>query len=285
MRNQIEEKPVLLSPILQKKKSPVVQKEQSPIADKEKSPIFEKEKSPIVLQEQSHVIEKEDSPVVVDEEETLIETEETKEPEVLYQSDSEETPEEEVPETKETEEIQIKQAQSIFKKLEASIGKKVKGDAIDAKLRELVVKLARMQSEAIAQALQSEANEKDRKIAKFINKVNPEFAYLSKLSMEQLEQTCSCLVPLVRIDSGKYLVGAEQKTLILKESSLLVRVGGGFSLLEDHIRKVALSECLKIYFQMNKESLEFKQAVLNLLTKLNVDKVVKEKFMAADHSN
>lgn len=81
---------------------------------------------------------------MVEEEETLIETEETKEPEVLYQSDSEDTPEEEVPETKETEEIQIQQAQNIFKRLEATIGKKVKGDAIDVKLREIVIKLARM---------------------------------------------------------------------------------------------------------------------------------------------
>ena len=39
------------------------------------------------------------------------------------------------------------------------------------------------------------------------------------------------LIPIVRIESGKYLIGTEVKSMQIKNESLLVRVGGGYATL------------------------------------------------------
>jgi len=40
------------------------------------------------------------------------------------------------------------------------------------------------------------------------------------------------LIPIVKIDKGKYLIGTEVKTIQIKNDSLLVRVGGGYQTLD-----------------------------------------------------
>lgn len=69
------------------------------------------------------------------------------------------------------------------------------------------------------------------------------------------------LIPIVKLDKGKYLIGTEVKAIQIKNDSLLVRVGGGYVTLEEHIEKVARYECLKINNLMRKKSLDFKGAV------------------------
>ena len=54
---------------------------------------------------------------------------------------------------------------------------------------------------------------------------------------------------------------------MIKSNSIMIRVGGGFATLEDHIRQVGPFECIKIYKLMkgnhDKEELpmSFKEAV------------------------
>ena len=42
-------------------------------------------------------------------------------------------------------------------------------------------------------------------------------------------------IPVIRITNGKYLIGTESKMVVLKNSSCMVRVGGGFEKLEDYL--------------------------------------------------
>jgi len=79
-----------------------------------------------------------------------------------------------------------------------------------------------------------------------------DFKFLKKLTMKQLEESCVGLIPIIRLDAGKYLVGSEQKSIQIKAESLLVRVGGGYITLQEHIEKVACYECLKINGIMRK---------------------------------
>lgn len=73
------------------------------------------------------------------------------------------------------------------------------------------------------------------------------------------------LIPIVRIESGKYLIGTEIKSMQIRNESLLVRVGGGYATLQDHIAKVARQECLKLQNLMKKRSLDYKGAVCFLI--------------------
>jgi hypothetical protein len=81
------------------------------------------------------------------------------------------------------------------------------------------------------------------------------------MSIPQLEAAMVGLIPIVKLESGKYLIGTEKKAIQIKNDSLLVRVGGGYVTLEEYIEKNARYECLKINQLMKKKNLEFKEAV------------------------
>ena len=58
------------------------------------------------------------------------------------------------------------------------------------------------------------------------------------------------LMPVVRIEANRYMVGTEAKAIVMKADKMLVRVGGGFDPLENVIDRTARPECLKINFRM-----------------------------------
>lgn len=60
------------------------------------------------------------------------------------------------------------------------------------------------------------------------------------------------LLPVVRIEAGKYLVGTNIKTMSVKNDIVLVRTGGGLMSLEEHISRVALAQCKRLKLQMMK---------------------------------
>jgi hypothetical protein len=91
------------------------------------------------------------------------------------------------------------------------------------------------------------------------------------------------LIPVIRLQEGKYLVGSEVKAMQIKADTLLVRVGGGYTTLEEHIEKVARYECLKINQIMRKQQLDFKAAVCTLLDKHKANVKVKNGFVNGDN--
>ena len=79
------------------------------------------------------------------------------------------------------------------------------------------------------------------------------------------------------------MIGTQVGVLMIKSNSIMIRVGGGFATLEEHIRQVGPFECIKIYKLMkgNPDKKEptrsFKEAVTFYLTKHKTsDRIVKQ---------
>ncbi len=69
--------------------------------------------------------------------------------------------------------------------------------------------------------------------------------------MEVILNRFNVSLPVIRIANGKYLIGTESKMVMLKNSTCMVRVGGGFERMEDYIARNQESELEKIKKLMN----------------------------------
>ena len=70
------------------------------------------------------------------------------------------------------------------------------------------------------------------------------------MSARELGDLLCCLLPIAKVGDLKYMIGTEAKKIIVKSDMVLIRTGGGFMPLEEHINKYALSECLIIWRTM-----------------------------------
>ena len=77
--------------------------------------------------------------------------------------------------------------------------------------------------------------------------------------------------------------------MMIKANKIMVRVGGGYATIEDHIRQVGPFECIKVYKIMkgnpekNQEPMTFKNAVATFLTKHGAaDKIMKTYMQTED---
>jgi len=57
------------------------------------------------------------------------------------------------------------------------------------------------------------------------------------------------------------LVGTLAQSLLIKANKIMVRVGGGYSTLQEHIRQVGPFECIKIYKHMKSELAKSEEAI------------------------
>ena len=73
------------------------------------------------------------------------------------------------------------------------------------------------------------------------------------MSNEELEQCMRLLVPVIKLDTNSYIVGTQKRQLVMKNTNLLMRVGGGFMELNEYLRQEAKFECLKISMAMGKQ--------------------------------
>ena len=67
------------------------------------------------------------------------------------------------------------------------------------------------------------------------------------MESSQLEQLLTGFLPVVKIDSTKYMIGTDVKTILIKSDQLLVRVGGGFITLAQHLQNICYMECIRIH--------------------------------------
>lgn len=72
------------------------------------------------------------------------------------------------------------------------------------------------------------------------------------MTLKELCVLFCCLLPIAKIEENKYLIGTEAKMIIVKSDKVLIRTGGGYCPLDEHINKFALFECLLIWRTMNK---------------------------------
>ena len=70
------------------------------------------------------------------------------------------------------------------------------------------------------------------------------------MTIRELGALLCCLLPIAKVGELKYMIGTEAKKIIVKSDKVLIRTGGGFMPLEEHINKYALSECLIIWRMM-----------------------------------
>lgn len=64
--------------------------------------------------------------------------------------------------------------------------------------------------------------------------------------MKDLEIQMSTLIPVIKIEDAKFLIGAEAKMLEIKQSLIIIRIGGGYEPLQDYLIKSGKIQCLKL---------------------------------------
>ena len=76
----------------------------------------------------------------------------------------------------------------------------------------------------------------------------------------ELNKVLLALLPIIKIeekpdaDKCKYMAGTQVCNVMQKGNKLMVRVGGGFATIEEHIRQIGPFECIKIYKLMKGNS-------------------------------
>ncbi len=67
----------------------------------------------------------------------------------------------------------------------------------------------------------------------------------------------SLILPVIKLQTSKYMLGTHLRELIIKRSNLLLRVGGGYTDLKNFLLKEAKLECLKILLLVESEQSSF----------------------------
>ena len=94
------------------------------------------------------------------------------------------------------------------------------------------------------------------------------------MNIKELGSLLSCLLPITKLTWLRYMFGTEAKMIIVKKESVLIRTGGGYCSLEEHIQKYALVECLIIWRAMQQKNITFHETVINLLELHQADQAV-----------
>jgi len=124
------------------------------------------------------------------------------------------------------------------------------------------------------------------------------YEFLSVMDEEELSLCLLALLPMIKIDLTsqedrcKYMIGTQSSVLLIKNNSVMIRVGGGFATLEEYIKQVGPFECIKIYKTMKGDSkrgtepMGFKDAVVFYLHKhKTADKVIKNYISAGSDAH
>ena len=83
------------------------------------------------------------------------------------------------------------------------------------------------------------------------------------------------------------MIGTKESNTMIKSNAIMVRVGGGFATIEDHIKQIGPFECIKIYKIMKGtdsiEPMHYKDAVAYYLKRCKAsDKIIKEYIATED---
>jgi len=114
------------------------------------------------------------------------------------------------------------------------------------------------------------------------------------MNEEELQIALLAILPIIKIELNnsdekcKYMIGTQAAVMLIKNNSVMIRVGGGFATLEEYIKQVGPFECIKIYKKMKgdaqrgTEPMNFKDAVVFYLNKHKAaDKVIKN-YVSSD---
>ena len=85
--------------------------------------------------------------------------------------------------------------------------------------------------------------------------------------MAKIINTNNIKMPIIRMGEGRYLLGTESKTIIMKGTTCVVRVGGGFDNLETYILRNEEQELNKIKQTMIQNNQAYEDVIKDLSTK------------------
>lgn len=71
-------------------------------------------------------------------------------------------------------------------------------------------------------------------------------AFLDHMNEEEINMLLTSLLPVLKLEAGKYMIGTEKKPIQIKNDSLLIRVGGGYATLEEYLHQNGPFECIKL---------------------------------------
>ena len=89
---------------------------------------------------------------------------------------------------------------------------------------------------------------------------------------EALEIELATFLPIVKLTSGKYLIGTKQKKLQSKATGCIVRTGGGFMYLDQYLKSNARAECIELKTLINKGNGNLGSTVVSLLLSHKADR-------------
>merc|ERR1712110_258701 len=150
-----------------------------------------------------------------------------------------------------------------------------KGDNVDKQLGVMFQKMADKTTAILAKRMTQ---------AKKAGNDDPH-AFLDYMKEDEVNMLLTSMLPVIKLEAGKYMIGAEKKPIQIKNDSLLIRVGGGYATLEEYLHQNGPFECIKIVKVMKEKSCDFKSAVEFYLNKHKATKKVVADFLKADCSN
>ena len=123
-------------------------------------------------------------------------------------------------------------------------------------------------------------------------KIDPN-AFHDYMTKKDYDAMVTAFLPLLKLEDitantfqqGKYLIGTLKQAIQIKNNSLLIRVGGGYSTLEAYLDQNGPFECIKLSKQMRDTKCSFKEAVEFYLTKHKAPKKVIQEWLKSDDQN
>lgn len=98
-------------------------------------------------------------------------------------------------------------------------------------------------------------------------------------AMAKIINTNGIRLPIIRMGGGKYLIGTDSRMVMIKNTTCVVRVGGGFENLEDFISRNEEFELNKIKTIMEQEQKEYEEVIKDLLNKYKADALIVNQFI------
>ena len=96
--------------------------------------------------------------------------------------------------------------------------------------------------------------------------------------MAQIINNNGILLPIVKLGGGKYLIGVESKIAVIKGTTCVVRVGGGFENMQAYILRVQEDQLAKLDKMMKEQEKTLKQIVNDLVRKFKGDSSGNDQF-------
>ena len=82
--------------------------------------------------------------------------------------------------------------------------------------------------------------------------------FVQGLDSDELNKMAASMLPIIKIDEGRYLIGTEVKTVVKTDyGKIFVHVGGGYQEFQEHIDMYSTEQSLHLYHFMKEHDYTF----------------------------